>query len=78
MQREWNIFTSGRRLPLATATAPRIDRFSSDHRSQARLRVASTWMGDRLGTPRAVAFLQKLTAGRKGVCIIRRANYYFC
>lgn len=44
-------------LPLsATAIAPRIHRFSSDHRSKARLRTASTWMGDRLGTPCVVAF----------------------
>ena len=40
----------------ATAIAPRKYRFSSDHRSQARSRPVSTWMGDRLGTPGAVVF----------------------
>ena len=40
----------------ATAIAPRMRRFSSDHRSEARSRPVSTWMGDRLGIPGAVAF----------------------
>ena len=31
-------------------------RFSSDHRSQATSGEVSTWMGDRLGIPRAVDF----------------------
>ena len=35
-------------------------RFPSDHRSQATSGVVSTWMGDRLGTPRAVAFFLTL------------------
>ena len=43
--------------PSATAIALRKYRFSSDHRSQAQSRPVSTWMGDRLGTPGAVAFL---------------------
>ena len=34
-----------------------IYRFSSDHRSQAASGAVSTWMGDRLGIPRAVALL---------------------
>ena len=32
-------------------------RFSSDHRSQATSGEVSTWMGDRLGIPRAVDFV---------------------
>lgn len=43
-------------LISVTAIAPRIHRFSSDHRSEPRSRQASTWMGDRLGIPGAVIF----------------------
>ena len=42
---------------LPTAIPRCIHRFSSDYRSLATLGVVSTWMGDRLGTPRAVGIL---------------------
>ena len=45
-------------LNLSSATIPSgKNRFSSDHRSQARLGQVSTWMGDRLGIPGVADFL---------------------
>ena len=41
-------------LLMSTAISRWKYRFSSDHRSQATSSAVSTWMGDRLGTPRAV------------------------
>ena len=46
---------------MLRTTIPRwIYRFSSDHRSQATLGLGSTWMGDRLGTPGVVRFLERV------------------
>ena len=47
-------------------TIPRwIHPFSSDHGSQAPSGQGSTWMGDRLGTPGAVGFWERLQERKK-------------
>ena len=41
---------------MSTTIPPGKNRFLSDHRSQVWLGEVSTWMGDRLGILRVVAF----------------------
>ena len=44
-------------FPSSTTTPQGMYRFSSDHRSQVLSGGVSTWLGDRLGIPRVVDFL---------------------
>ena len=57
-ERERTLYSASFQVfPSSTTTPQGMYRFSSDHRSQVLSGGVSTWLGDRLGIPRVVDFL---------------------